>query len=242
MVDRQAHATLELSLSLRNLPQIDYLSKSDPFIAVRYNNNYMARTETIWNNHDPDFLKLIQVQYLFEQTQDIEFHVFDADSNSKDLAKQNFIGSVKTTVADLAAALQGKSKFNIRASDGRIVQGSEGPTLLIVRAEQLKEENHDITLSIKVHDLPSSFALSPSTFLEISRTMDDNSLVCVYRSQVILALSYVLLIWFFRPCCVRVRQTLGKSKLAVKNYAIQILRGPLDYLFGQIQCYLLPLL
>ncbi len=189
-MDRQAHATLLLSVSLRELPQMDYLSKSDPFVAMFVVQGggvrFVERTETIWNNHQPDFMKMITVEYVFEKTQEIEFQVFDADSESRELEKQNFIGSVRTSVAELAAALQGKSKFNVMGRDGRNVHGKDGPTWLIVRAEQLREENHDVALRIRVHDLPSSFAMSPSTYLEICKTMEDNSLVCVYRSQVCL--------------------------------------------------------
>eukprot|EP00475_Leptophrys_vorax_P041890 TRINITY_DN789_c0_g1_i2.p1 TRINITY_DN789_c0_g1~~TRINITY_DN789_c0_g1_i2.p1 ORF type:complete len:626 (+),score=167.62 TRINITY_DN789_c0_g1_i2:28-1905(+) len=192
MVDREAHARLELSFSLRNLPQMDVLSKSDPFIAVFLVDsqskklNFVGRTETIWNNHDPDFLKLIEVDYFFEQYQEVELKVYDADSNAKELEKHNFMASVKTNVAELAAAAHGKSKLGLVDKSGKLLHGGNGQqSWIVVRAEQVRESNDIVEMRVRASGLPTSFGFSPATLLEFGRVNEDNSVTNVWRSEVL---------------------------------------------------------
>ncbi|WAR25920.1 CPNE8-like protein [Mya arenaria] len=46
-----------------------------------------GRTEVIWNNLNPDFVKKFVMQYCFEQSQKLKFEVYDIDSQSADLSK-----------------------------------------------------------------------------------------------------------------------------------------------------------
>lgn len=86
---------IELFLSCRNLKDLDYFSKSDPYIKVNFRRDFnvkqyalYGRTETIQNQLNPNFNKTFIIDYLFECRQDIKFDVFD-DDNGKD----DFIGS-----------------------------------------------------------------------------------------------------------------------------------------------------
>lgn len=162
--------------------------------------SFFSRTETIWNNHDPDFLKRVVVDYYFEQYQEVELKVFDADSESKDISKQNFMGSAKTTLAELAAAPDGKCKLSLFDRHGNILRGSEGEIVsfilerltsfqsgescIIVRTEQLVDVNHSVKFKINATGLSSSFGFGPAAFLEIARVNADNSLTMIHRTNV----------------------------------------------------------
>jgi len=58
---------VELTLSCRNLRNMDYFSKSDPMIVVnefdivtkKWKN--LGRTEVIWNNLNPDFATKVKI-------------------------------------------------------------------------------------------------------------------------------------------------------------------------------------
>ncbi len=85
---------LELNFSLRNIPKLDLLSPSDPFIVVYLKDeikniyNIVGKTEIIWDNPHPDFSKDIRINYLFEEIQYIRLEMYDADQHqTTDLSK-----------------------------------------------------------------------------------------------------------------------------------------------------------
>ncbi len=77
-----------LSLSCRNLKDLDTFSKSDPEVHVYLKNgkqgNYglLGKTEMILNNLNPDFVKTFTLDYFFEKEQWIKFEVYDVDDSS----------------------------------------------------------------------------------------------------------------------------------------------------------------
>jgi hypothetical protein len=145
--------------------------------------NFLGRTETIWNNHDPDFLKLVEVDYFFEQFQEVELKVYDADSNAKELEKHNFMASVKTSLAELAAAPQGKSKLALLDKHSRNLQGQDNKqSWIVVRAEQIRESDDLVEMKVRASGLPSSFGFGPQTVLDFARVNEDNSITSVWRS------------------------------------------------------------
>ena len=56
----------------------------------------VGRTEVVWDNNNPDFVKQFQVDYLFEQVQFFVIEAYDCDDeeNATDLRKQDMIGQV----------------------------------------------------------------------------------------------------------------------------------------------------
>jgi hypothetical protein len=87
-----------LQVGLRNLPKMDYTSKSDGFVILYALKNQprgkamrqmIGRTETIWDCHEPDFVKQFEIDYYFEETQKFVLEVYDMDDEScpNDLGK-----------------------------------------------------------------------------------------------------------------------------------------------------------
>ena len=79
-----ATSLVELSISGRNLRDLDVFSKSDPMCVVYTQPfgvtsaskgkkwNELIRTECIQNNLNPDFTKKVQISYCFEQQQNLK--------------------------------------------------------------------------------------------------------------------------------------------------------------------------
>ena len=77
---RYAHSQVELKLSCTNLPDLDYLSKSDPQITLLAKDIRTQKwkptnqqTEVVMNNLNPKFVKSFIVDYLFEELQQFRF-------------------------------------------------------------------------------------------------------------------------------------------------------------------------
>lgn len=60
-----------------------------------------GRTECIKNNLNPHFKMQVTIPYHFEQLQHIRFGIWDIDSRKLDLKTHDFLGDVRTTVAEL---------------------------------------------------------------------------------------------------------------------------------------------
>ena len=93
---------VQLHVSCHNVADMDVFSKSDPFVVVytknrqqwsngatgslyqqhRTNNGWVevGRTETIWNNLNPDFVNSFHLDYYFEEIQPLKFEVYDNDA------------------------------------------------------------------------------------------------------------------------------------------------------------------
>merc|ERR1712188_269414 len=99
---------IELSLSCRNLKNMDFFSKSDPMIVVYQKIKgsekwiELGRTETIRDNLNPDFVTKFIVDLRFEEVQPFGFAVFDIDSDKRNLKDQDFIGEIEVTLAEIA--------------------------------------------------------------------------------------------------------------------------------------------
>ena len=70
---------VEIFLSGRNLLDMDFFSKSDPYVKVFFSRGpnqpeiLIGRTETIDNNLNPNFQKSFMLDYIFEARQPIRF-------------------------------------------------------------------------------------------------------------------------------------------------------------------------
>ena len=81
---------IQLSFSLEDLPNLDTFSKTDAFIILyelkkqgnRTIKQKVGRTECIFDNLNPDFVKSFEVDYLFEETQTFLMEAYDMDDDA----------------------------------------------------------------------------------------------------------------------------------------------------------------
>ena len=108
-----ATTDIELSISGRNLRDMDFFSKSDPMCVVytkpfdqpaKGNWKEIARTECLENDLNPNFAAKVRLRYVFEQQQLLRFEVYDIDSESDDLQDHDFIGAAECTLGQIVSA------------------------------------------------------------------------------------------------------------------------------------------
>ncbi|KAF6312706.1 copine family member 9 [Rhinolophus ferrumequinum] len=96
--ERSVPATkIEITVSCRNLLDLDTFSKSDPMVVLytqsRASQEWreFGRTEVIDNTLNPDFVRKFVLDYFFEEKQNLRFDVYNVDSKTN-ISKPDFLG------------------------------------------------------------------------------------------------------------------------------------------------------
>uniref|UniRef100_A0A6G1SD13 Copine-8 n=1 Tax=Aceria tosichella TaxID=561515 RepID=A0A6G1SD13_9ACAR len=177
----QTTSLVELSISCKDLPDCDIVTKSDPQVIVymldlsgKDKQCEIGRTEVIQDNLNPKFAKKILLQYHFEQIQHLRFEVFDIDP----VGGNDFLGGLNTTLADIVAARSSTFKQPLVGGPRK------RPGFLVVDVEELTSCKQVATFDLSATDLPSSFCglLAPTSSVYIYRSNENGTLTIVYRS------------------------------------------------------------
>ena len=130
---------------------MDFFSKSDPMVVMymkrgghNAKHQEIGRTEVIWDNLNPVFVKKFVVDYYFEEIQPIKFEVYDIDNEAtRNLSSQDFLGQIEMTLAEAA---QGEVKRPLlgKTNTGR----SHGN--IIITSEELNAESANTVFHITV--------------------------------------------------------------------------------------------
>ncbi|EGW06185.1 Copine-9 [Cricetulus griseus] len=87
--ERSVPATkIEITVSCRNLLDLDTFSKSDPMVVLHTQSRAsqewreFGRTEVIDNTLNPDFVRKFVLDYFFEEKQNLRFDVYNVDSKA----------------------------------------------------------------------------------------------------------------------------------------------------------------
>ena len=157
---------------------MDFFSKSDPmcvmytFVSGAWTE--VGRTETIMNNHFPIWTRKFTLTYIPGQAQKVKFEVYDSDdSNSfKELRKQDYMGSVDTTMDVIM-----KSKFH----QAKLVGGpKKQKATFCINAEILKNVTMEIC-GVNLKDL-DTFSKSDPYFM-IKQKIDSKKFKDVFTSE-----------------------------------------------------------
>lgn len=127
-------STVQLRITLSDLPRMDVLSKTDAFCIVNVKAGgvwtTIGNTETRWNEQSPSFAQVIAMQYRFEEVQELSIVVWDHD----EFTRHDYIGQFETTVGRLmgakGCALAGRLRHQATGVDrgGIILSGTEAQT------------------------------------------------------------------------------------------------------------------
>ncbi|KAM7370135.1 hypothetical protein PAMP_011415 [Pampus punctatissimus] len=98
-----------LSISCKNLLDMDAFSKSDPLCVFFMNSSgsqwwEVGRTEKIMNCLNPTFSKTFVIDYYFEMVQKLKFVVYDIDSDSCNLEGADFLGELECTLGQVVSS------------------------------------------------------------------------------------------------------------------------------------------
>lgn len=170
---------VELTLSCRNLINADIITKSDPFCIVWMKEPWqeqhyeVARTETIDDNLNPQWVKKLILNYNFETIQKLKFEVRDEDLQGSD-----FLGRFETTLSDLVShcgrQFVGKLVGIPNRNCGEIIIVTEEVT----SCKQIAEIQFSATNLSKL-----SWICSNDPFLVISRSNEDGSHSVVAKTE-----------------------------------------------------------
>lgn len=172
---------VEISVSCRNLLNMDVLGKSDPMCVMKVKQfashewREAGRTETINNNLNPDFVHKFAIDYFFQESQKLTFEIYDIDR----IKKNDFIGSAECTLAELVHA--GKLERQLEGTHGRA-----GTIMLSAQEASLCKE--EITLQFKAQNLDKKDVFGKSDgFLVFSRegTDEHQGYTIVHKTEVI---------------------------------------------------------
>ena len=178
-----AQQIINIHISCKNLPKMDVGSESDPMVvmSIPVNGRYeeVSRTEVIWNNPNPEFVKFLQAAYIFEMNQPLRFSVYDADSENAKLADHDFIGSADTDVQTLATNIGREVEIPLRTQKG---SGAK----IILTPEQLAASNDIIRMMIEARKMKKMRTFSKNMpFFIVSKVSESGKPLPIYRSETI---------------------------------------------------------
>jgi len=183
----QPISKLELHLSCQNLVNLDTFSKSDPQVVISVLDQAgkwieYARTEMINDNLNPKFLKIIPIDYRFEEIQWIKFAVYDIDTPAAPLDKQDFIGEIQCKLADIVTS---KGSTIVRELKLSQTNPSKRGTITI-HAEEIKDFSKQIKLQFQGQHLDKKDWFGKSDpYLIIHKHLDGNSYAPVFKSEIL---------------------------------------------------------
>ncbi|CAD8106113.1 unnamed protein product [Paramecium sonneborni] len=127
--------TIELFLAARQLPNLEFFSKSDPYLELYYTlvgetEIFLGRTETAECNLDPNWEKTFDLEYQPDLTQILRFQIFDQDRMGRE-----FMGEAQTTVKEILQQKNSLISLQIKKFDKAAGQ-------LICKAQQFKQSNY----------------------------------------------------------------------------------------------------
>lgn len=133
----------------------------------------IARTETIDDTLNPQWIKKVLVNYNFETIQKIRFEVLE-----KDVQNDDFLGFFETTLSDLVS-------FSGRQFIGKLtgVPNKECGEIIIV-TEEVMSCRQIAEMHFEARDLPKQMPVFRNDpFLAISRSNEDGSYSVVARTE-----------------------------------------------------------
>ncbi|XP_030584623.1 copine-8-like [Archocentrus centrarchus] len=105
---------IEITVSCRNLLDMDTFSKSDPVVVLYVQGlgtkewREFGRTEVIDNTLNPDFVRKFVLDFFFEEKQNLRFDAYNVDTRSSNLSKHDFLGQMFCTLGEIIGSPGGR--------------------------------------------------------------------------------------------------------------------------------------
>eukprot|EP00240_Pyramimonas_obovata_P000816 CAMPEP_0118955512 /NCGR_PEP_ID=MMETSP1169-20130426/60090_1 /TAXON_ID=36882 /ORGANISM="Pyramimonas obovata, Strain CCMP722" /LENGTH=535 /DNA_ID=CAMNT_0006903381 /DNA_START=178 /DNA_END=1782 /DNA_ORIENTATION=+ len=187
-----AVSKLEISLECNGLKNKDILSKSDPVVYLyerraghRGESSWtrLGSTEVVKNNLNPKFSTAIQVDYFFEERQELLFKVLDVDGpiQRDGEYKGDFLGTYNCFVSDIVLA-KGRTVTGQLQKDGKPYKGT-----IKITFEEVAELRQDYVFhwrGVKLANRDGWFSKS-DPFITLSKKAENGQWVQVHKTEVI---------------------------------------------------------
>jgi hypothetical protein len=179
-----ATSIVELSLSAKNLRDMDVFSKSDPICVVStkpfgtQNWVEIRRTECIDNTLNPQWVTKVQISYTFEEQQYLKFDLYDVDSNTHRLDDHDFLGTCQVTLGQIVSS--GNIILDLIHPKHR--NGTNGSMIISCEELSMCKDELELQLLGKKLDKKDWFG-SSDPFLVFSRTNEGGSYTVVHKTE-----------------------------------------------------------
>ncbi|XP_039589893.1 copine-9 isoform X4 [Passer montanus] len=178
---------VELTVSCRNLLDMDTFSKSDPvvvlFVQVSGSSEWkeFGRTEVIDNTLNPDFVRKFVLDYYFEEKQNLRFDVYNVDSKSCSALKQkDFLGQAFVALGEVIGSQRGRLERPLTG-----VPGKRCGTILLL-AEELSNCRDIVTMQLCANKLDKKdFFGKSDPFLVFYRSNEDGTFTICHKTEVV---------------------------------------------------------
>lgn len=181
------YPVIDIHVSCKNLAKMDIGSPSDP-MAVMFtmgsDGKYVecARTEVIWNNPNPQFVRFFQAMYMFEQLQPLRFAIYDVDSQNAALKKHDFIGYIDTDVASCIGSIGSSLEFDLKHPDH--ANQSRGKITLIT--EQCVNSRDVVVGKVKAAKMKKMRTFSKNhPYILFAKPSESGVSIPVFRSETV---------------------------------------------------------
>jgi len=177
----------EISFSCKNLPKMDIMSDSDPFLVVYLADGVkqeveLLRTETIWDENNPSFVRALIVSDAASRT--LRVTVYDRDQPSEKLESHDFLGESKIKLSECYNTSSNGTKSviveDLKSKKGDTKSGAK----LEVGIERVGKID-DLQFPIEFHlMLAKGIETDNDIFFVISRQVSPSHWTSIYRSEV----------------------------------------------------------
>ncbi|KAF4077923.1 hypothetical protein AMELA_G00193550 [Ameiurus melas] len=177
---------IEVTVSCRNLLDVDTFSKSDPVVVLYVQGigtkewREFGRTEMIENTLNPDFVRKFVLDYFFEEKQNLRFDVYNVDSRSSNISKHSFLGQTFCTLGEII----GSSGARLE----RVLSGIPGKKCgnIVFTAEELSNCRDIATMQLCANKLDKKdFFGKSDPFLVFYRSNEDGTFTICHKTEVI---------------------------------------------------------
>ncbi|XP_015229508.1 PREDICTED: copine-8-like [Cyprinodon variegatus] len=179
---------IEVTVSCRNLLDMDTFSKSDPVVILYVQAlgtkewREFGRTEVIENTLNPDFVRKFVLDYFFEEKQNLRFDVYNVDMRSCNLSKHDYVNQERKTLG----------MHDIIGRDGNPLQEKLGGIpgkkcgTIIFTAEELSNCRDIATMQFCANKLDKKdFFGKSDPFLVFYRSNEDGTFTICHKTEVI---------------------------------------------------------
>ncbi|XP_029007871.1 copine-9-like isoform X1 [Betta splendens] len=178
---------IEVTVSCRNLLDMDTFSKSDPVVVLYIQGlgtkewREFGRTEVIDNTLNPDFVRKFVLDYFFEEKQNLRFDVYNVDTRSSNLSKhKDFLGQTFCTLGEIIGSTGSRLERTLSG-----IPGKKCGTIIFT-AEELSNCRDIATMQFCANKLDKKdFFGKSDPFLVFYRSNEDGTFTICHKTEVI---------------------------------------------------------
>ncbi|KAK2857932.1 hypothetical protein Q7C36_005851 [Tachysurus vachellii] len=177
---------IEVTVSCRNLLDMDTFSKSDPVVVLYIQGigtkewREYGRTEVIENTLNPDFVRKFVLDFFFEEKQNLRFDVYNVDTRSSNISKHDFLGQTFCTLGEIIGSAGSRMERTLSG-----IPGKKCGTI-ILNAEELSNCRDIATMQLCANKLDKKdFFGKSDPFLVFYRSNEDGTFTICHKTEVI---------------------------------------------------------